>query len=59
VDNEHIIWLRKEHANLMIVSLSSAPSSGVNQYQMKKPYRKEQVKSLVEFVHNKIALFEE
>ena len=59
VENEHIIWLRKEQPELMIVSLSSAPSSGVNQYQMKKPYRKEQVKALAEFVHNKIALFEE
>lgn len=59
VASEHIVWLRKEQPDLMLVSLSSAPSSGVNQYQMKKPYRKEQVKALVEFVQNKIALFEE
>lgn len=59
VDNDHIMWLRKEQPDLMIVSLSSAPSSGVNQYQMKKPYRKEQVKALAEFVQNKITLFEE
>ena len=59
VDNDHLVWLKKEQPDLMVVSLSSAPSSGVNHYQMKKPYRKEQVKALVEFVQNKIALFEE
>jgi len=59
VESEHIVWLRKELPELMLVSLSSAPSLGVNQYQMKKPYRKEQVKSLVEFVQDKITLFEE
>ncbi|OUR66046.1 hypothetical protein A9Q77_11640 [Marinomonas sp. 42_23_T18] len=59
VENEHIVWLGREQPDLMLVSLSSAPSSGVIQYQMKKPYRKEQVKSLVEFVQHKIALFEE
>ncbi|EAQ64954.1 hypothetical protein MED121_11339 [Marinomonas sp. MED121] len=59
VENKHLVWLKEEQPDLMMVSLSSAPSSGVNQYQMKKPYRKEQVKALVEFVQNKIALFEE